>query len=579
MYLDKSSETKWLIKSENKILGPYNFDQLTDLIRKKQISLIDEIRDPETRWLYVRECSDFKSVVEEMRQKIDATTDSTKTYQSISKTVDEAMQNTKSEINQFTDINMETKDIAVVNEILAAHAEVSAKSVVPPLLSRVKFYSIQSDVAVEAKAGKYFNKMTLLLIAGVAFAALSIFGYMYFQKRNAVKYEEELARQIKTYKYLGFYQKAADMFSQMPVVSQKKLIPELLEIYPLLESLGLVSKDNIEVLKSDLTLSSEQKADIELIHFRLALQKNNFEDAQDSLVKAAAVLPASLLIKENEALLFLKKSRFGEAFKIYRNIFSQEKNGRYLLGTVQSFFGLSGHERSQFGKELLLDIEKYTSVYYDYKKELLLAQMALASELNEVVMYKVSRSQYFNTPCRLSEEFRKPLLLAGDSYRWKEISEISSRAQKNLNADELILFRLHDYLELNHISEAADFLSGNQSKVNSAAIRAQLSLLLLDSQKRNNEVVTLEKSNKLDMNSELNQFLIAKNKIELDGENDIAAYLHFLNARQQIFYRDWLELEQLVKKKAFSALKIFLNTHFITTQNFNPVYVAKSLAL
>ena len=48
-------ENKWLIKSENRILGPYNFEQVIDLIRKKQISIIDEIRDPETRWLYVRE--------------------------------------------------------------------------------------------------------------------------------------------------------------------------------------------------------------------------------------------------------------------------------------------------------------------------------------------------------------------------------------------------------------------------------------------------------------------------------------------------------------------------------------------
>ena len=55
MFLEKNLEKKWIIKSENQILGPYNFDQIVDLIRKGQISLIDEIRDPETRWLYIRE--------------------------------------------------------------------------------------------------------------------------------------------------------------------------------------------------------------------------------------------------------------------------------------------------------------------------------------------------------------------------------------------------------------------------------------------------------------------------------------------------------------------------------------------
>ena len=55
-----STKSKWLIKSNFKILGPYTFEQVEDLILKKQISLIDEIRDMELRWTYVREVSDFK---------------------------------------------------------------------------------------------------------------------------------------------------------------------------------------------------------------------------------------------------------------------------------------------------------------------------------------------------------------------------------------------------------------------------------------------------------------------------------------------------------------------------------------
>jgi|GEM_PF-6621855 len=577
MYLDRNSETKWLVKTENKILGPYSFDQIVDLIRKKQVSLIDEIRDSETRWLYVRENLQFKNIVEEIRLKTDSGTESTKTFQSISKTVEEVINKTNTDINSFTDINIEAKDLDVVSEVLAAHAETPIQLTKSRIFYNTKAYGVSSDKMVKAKIGTYFKRTVLFFLAAGVIVTVAFFGYLFFQKRGVLKHEEVLSRQIKTYKYLGFNQKAVDLFAQLPIINQKKLIPDLLEIYPLLEAQGLVGKYDIQTFKDNPLLSSEQKAYVELIYFGQALQKNKIEEAQDSLIRATTFLPTSYLIKENDALLALKKGNFLDAFKNYHNIFNQDKNGRYLFGMAQAFSGLSSLDRSQLGKEFLLNIEKYTSVYYDYKKELLLVQIWLSNELNDTVRYKVSKAQFFNTPCRLSDEFNKPGLLAPNSYQWKEIKGISESVQKNLSGDELILFQLHDYLELNFMGGAADFVTYNLTKVNNAAIRAQMNLLLLSAQKRNNEVLALEKLNKLDMASELNHFLIAKNKIELTTKSDIAVHLQFLKSRQQIFYNDWLELEQFVKRKSVGEIKIFLNAHFITTQNFNPVAVAKGL--
>ncbi len=613
MYLEKNSEAKWLIKAENKILGPYSYDQIIDLIHKKQISFIDEIRDPETRWLYVRENPKFKNITEEMRKEINAEAESTKTHQSITKTIAktiaktivetivetsaetsaetitetrvktieeaiaEAMRKTKTNINGFANINFEAKDMVIENEVLDAHTETPVKSRKEAVAKQTKVYGAYSDKFVKSKVQRYFNKVLGLLVAGVAAVVFSFFGYMHYQKSVVIKQEEEQTRQVKKYIFLGFHQKVADIFSQMPIASQKKVIPEVLEIYPLLEALGLVSIDDIESLKLNLSLVSEQKANIELIYFGLSIQKNNYGDALDYLVKATTLQSASYLIKENEALLYLKKGQYLKAFNIYNNIFRQEKNGRYLLGMVQSYFGLPNSESYQFGRALLSNLEKYTSVYYDYKKELLLGQIALAYELNETVQYKAAKDQFFNTPCRLSAEFTKPGLLAPHSYAWQDLSGIGAIIQKNLSEEELVLFQLHDYLESNKMSDAAEFSSNSLAKVNSAEVRAQMSLLLLDAQKRNNEVIAFEKAHKLDMNSELNHFLVAKNKIALGGGENITTHLDFLGAKRLVFYRDWLQLEQLLKKNSVSEIKTFLKDHFVTMKNFNPVYMARSL--
>ncbi|MEQ1722337.1 MAG: hypothetical protein ABL930_04120, partial [Pseudobdellovibrio sp.] len=234
MYLEKNLEKKWLVKSENKILGPYNFDQVVDLIRKKQIALIDEVRDTEIRWLYIRENNEFKSIVEEMRKEIDSKQESTKTYQTASKSYDDPMLKTKTDINHFTDINLEAKEISVVSEELTIQQEVPVEKKV----EKAKVYGVDTDEAVKEKINIFSNKIILATAAALVLIASSVGAYVYIQKRNLIKQEEDLALQVKKYKYLGLYQKAVDVFTKLPTANQKKLIPDLLEIFPLLETSG-----------------------------------------------------------------------------------------------------------------------------------------------------------------------------------------------------------------------------------------------------------------------------------------------------------------------------------------------------
>src|SRR3989338_6895820 len=120
MMIAISNEKKWLIKSENKILGPYSFEQIEDLLLKKQISIIDEVRDSDTRWLYLRENQQFKKIIEDVRAQIESRSDSTKTIQNSvnqvgTKTVDEPIQ-TRSVSHQFTDVSLQTQDASILKE-------------------------------------------------------------------------------------------------------------------------------------------------------------------------------------------------------------------------------------------------------------------------------------------------------------------------------------------------------------------------------------------------------------------------------------------------------------------------------
>lgn len=63
-----SVQRKWLIKSSTKIVGPFTIDELIVELGAKNISLIDEIRDPQTRWKFIREHPLLEEVVRRLRE-------------------------------------------------------------------------------------------------------------------------------------------------------------------------------------------------------------------------------------------------------------------------------------------------------------------------------------------------------------------------------------------------------------------------------------------------------------------------------------------------------------------------------
>ena len=163
MYLEKNLEKKWIIKSENKILGPYSFDQIVDLLRKKQISIIDEVRDPETRWLYVRENHEFKNVVEEIRKENDSKQESTKTYQSsvgTSTNFEDLAQKTKTDVSPFTDINIDTKEAEIVKESSVLPSSGKPDPILPKI-EKARMYGVQSDAVVQKSITDYASKLKI----------------------------------------------------------------------------------------------------------------------------------------------------------------------------------------------------------------------------------------------------------------------------------------------------------------------------------------------------------------------------------------------------------------------------------
>lgn len=63
-----SSEAVWLVKSGERILGPFTTDEVNHKLLSKEFVLIDEVISPRSRWRYFRDESAFAATVEEIRR-------------------------------------------------------------------------------------------------------------------------------------------------------------------------------------------------------------------------------------------------------------------------------------------------------------------------------------------------------------------------------------------------------------------------------------------------------------------------------------------------------------------------------
>ncbi|MGE4132734.1 MAG: tetratricopeptide repeat protein [Bdellovibrionales bacterium] len=61
-------ESYWLVKSSGRILGPYPTESIGELLKTREISVLDEISQPMRRWQTIQYHMQFKDVVESLRK-------------------------------------------------------------------------------------------------------------------------------------------------------------------------------------------------------------------------------------------------------------------------------------------------------------------------------------------------------------------------------------------------------------------------------------------------------------------------------------------------------------------------------
>lgn len=455
-------KNKWLIKSDNRILGPYTGEQVEELVLKKQISLIDEVRDMATRWSYLRELNDFKHLVDIIRNEQDRKSELTKTIQTgTSQTNNDTVSHqttTKSIHGQeldFSEVSLSESN----TEANSNQAEPS-EPISPQKTNKTAKPAVDIKVLKPVKAKKSLWKRTLLVVVGFGVIVAGGFATIKFQQQKAkANADSQVLSQLRRNSYLGQHAKVVELFKKVEFSFWPKALLEVIPSWSQLNNAKVISYDEIfKLVESAEAITNEKKSWIELVKFNINFSESNFEEANKNIIKSLDYMPTSELAQENNAILTYTEGQYSESVRLFKELYDRHLKGRFLVGYVLSYI----KAKNSSLEHLIMSIDSYNISHEDFKKELLMLKLYLLQKTNQTQapVYQNTLTQFLKFPFQLAKLFRIEGLIYASFYNWN-LFESNTQEVLNFNAgspteDEL---KLNILIENDKLVEAGKLVS------------------------------------------------------------------------------------------------------------------------
>jgi len=589
--MQASIERKWLIKSDSKILGPFTFEQIEELIKKKQITLLDEVRDMNTRWNYIRETQDLKPIVENIRTELASSDDMTKTIQTktqqtgthsgshtltITKTEELAHQEKTPAGADTVPTVVEKVEMSEDKIQDIAFTEVDNKSVETPKENVIKLnpkkqYVFESDPSVQ-KTIKKSNKLLYLSLLAVFILALGAIGGGYYYKINTQKkYEMNLVSQVKRYYILGLDSQIVDVFGKMTLESQNQVLPEIIPLIPKLDAAGLINGASvISDFKSDAQISESKKALLEVIGLQQALHEQNLKSANEALIRAKGFDPTSDSIKEDEAIVSYLEGQFAKSSELFLELFKKNEKGRLLYGHILSELSASEEQSNDDLSKLSSEIDRFVAVKVDYRKPLLLLSMYINKKIAKETDFNDSFKKYSETPVGLEKLFKIPYSVYGAFYNFSLTQDYFEKLKSFLAVDQKFIVDYLAKIEQGDLTTAQNLFATYQSTIPSKESKTDLQMQIMYAQKNYDGMIALEKTltpdMKLNYASHYSLLLAKKNKGL--ASHELIKHVDFLKLSKNILslWAELLLIDQKNSQESFVQMNSVLYDDFIPFQ-------------
>lgn len=407
-----SSENKWLVKSSDHILGPFEFDRVVEDIFKGEIHLLDEIKGPFERWRPIKDHSLFAAAIERLKAT---------TYTRREGTVTATL-----------DIGTRTSDLTqtktpTLTPMTGSGGRKGKPEIVEVISDEVFIQQPYQDAppipVVSRRVPVSFVLTFLLLIA-----ASVVFMLYDFQKNK------QIAEKVSAYGQwtdqgiadlrLGQYPQALESFKQALSISPNDpyLILELAPLMVQFEGQFAVVESMIKNLMSLHTQKDFQKRG----HVILALihsYQGQWREALASLDEALKIDENFLIAQVNRTYVLLRNRNFDEATPWAQKVVGDHPDEAvthylYIRSLVEK--GVNNKDVMAL-REALSVAQGYPQKFSDFKQEVLfwtaVAEMNSETQPND---FEKSVNQFLRVDFELTQLHVHDSLLDFQIFNWAD---------------------------------------------------------------------------------------------------------------------------------------------------------------
>lgn len=450
----------WIIKSSTRILGPFNLLEVTELLKNKHISIIDEIRQPSGRWSYIRENKMFLEVVRNIREEIDATSENTMTHSiahnTITKTSDAVTLSDELTPTPTPTPRQEPqfKDVAATETSLSRNGGLRGGG---------KAYGASGDRRVlgELERKSNFWRWAILGIAGVAAIVVAVTFTQKEKSKNSGF--EDLMRQALRYKSLGIYDRSLKAYQKATSLGEPDYEAQL-QMAPVLISEDrqtVVGRRIYEKSFADAKQSRSQTIEAYLGIALTYMMDGDLKQAEDTLQKALGYEPSNISALVNMAIIQFKKGNYAEALKGFDEIYRKNASTPLaLLGRAMSSAELAKQSNDWSAIPKLVEDLKAAIAKSGYlRQELSLFLSFMQAEMKDTEGLNQGMSLFLNEMPGQVSLYTHPLFMDWRFSQWDYLEKYCAEIyQKQPPTPHLKAMRAVCLMEINRDAEAQKLL-------------------------------------------------------------------------------------------------------------------------
>ncbi len=304
------SDAKWLVKSSGRLLGPWTIEAIIEQIKSRNISILDEVKDPLNRWLFIREHQLLTSAVRQVRDEQSNVIENTQsTFVTSGRTITSSVTERLVQEGELTP-NPTPGMVSVAG---------TEKTVNSGPLGQNAFGVLTDNRARQQVDKSVGSWMWFVYGAGVlAFVGALLFLRSQSGSKMSNEQAEETFKVANELALRGEYQKSVDLVEKMANSRNLRPAENVLKVKLLL---ALESPAEIEIMQIIDTLRIAPPSDgmnVELLRGLVQSRLGKWREAQASYQSALEKNSMGEEVRLNLASSFFSNSEFAKAWSYLR---------------------------------------------------------------------------------------------------------------------------------------------------------------------------------------------------------------------------------------------------------------------